>query len=329
MLYPLKFKPRVKERIWGGSAILKKKGKAVSRLPKDRLYGESWDLSSVKGDISVVANGMLKGNNLQELIEVYMGDLVGEENFERYGLEFPLLVKYLDCNDRLSVQVHPNDALAEERHNSFGKTEAWYVVDCKPGAAIYLGFKNLELTREEYIAAVAESRLEELLNRVEVHPGDVFFIPAGTVHALGAGIEVVEVQQTSDVTYRIYDWDRVDSEGKSRELHTALAVDAIDFEADADLLHKRYMLNSGGEATVIRSPYFTMKLHDVAQSKALDRSMLDTFIIYICLNGSLRIIADGQEESFAEGELVLVPAQVCDVELHGDGRLMEVYVANE
>lgn len=327
MLYPLKFKPRVKERIWGGQAILKKKGKSVARLSKDKLYGESWDLSSVKGDVSVVANGFLKGNNLEEIIEVYMGELVGEENFEKYGLEFPLLVKYLDCNDKLSVQVHPNDELAEERHNSFGKTEAWYVVDCKPGAAIYLGFKNLELTREEYIAAVAESRLEELLNRVEVKPGDVFFIPAGTVHALGAGIEVVEVQQTSDVTYRIYDWDRVDASGKGRELHTALAVDAIDFEADAELLHRKYELTKGGAATVIESSYFTMTLHDVDGEKLLDRASLDSFIIYIALNGSAQVIADGVEESLEEGEVMLIPAEVSEIEINGNAKLMEVYIS--
>ncbi len=326
MLYPIKFKPRIKERIWGGQAILKKKGSAVSRLAKDKLYGESWDLSSVKGDVSVVANGMLKGNNLNEIIEVYMGELVGEENFERYGLEFPLLVKYLDCNDKLSVQVHPDDALAEERHNSYGKTEAWYVVDCKPGAAIYLGFKDLNITREEYIAAVSESRLEPLLNKVEVHPGDVFFIPAGTVHALGAGIEVVEVQQTSDVTYRIYDWDRVDASGKGRELHTALAVDAIDFEADAELLHRKYDLQKGGEAKVIESPYFTMVMHDVADDKELNRSMLDSFIIYIAIKGSMELVADGVKESFAEGEVVLVPAEMNEVHIEGAGTVMEVYI---
>lgn len=326
MLYPIKFKPRVKERIWGGRAILERKGKAVSRLAKDKLYGESWDLSSVKGDISVVANGMLKGNNLEEIIEVYMGELVGEQNFERYGLEFPLLIKYLDCNDRLSVQVHPNDELAEERHQSFGKTEAWYIAECKEGAAIYLGFKDLDITREEYIAAVAESRLESMLNRVEVKKGDVFFIPAGTVHALGAGIEVVEVQQTSDVTYRIYDWDRVDSEGKGRELHTALAIDAIDFEADAELLHKKYDVAKGGEAKVIESLYFTMTIHDVDGSKELDRSMLDSFVVYICLEGSVRISADGAEESLDAGELVLVPAECSEVAFVGEARLMEVYI---
>lgn len=326
MLYPLKFKPRIKERIWGGQAILKKKGKAASRLAKDKLYGESWDLSSVKGDVSVVANGFLKGNSLEEVIEVYMGELMGEENFERYGIGFPLLVKYLDCNDKLSVQVHPDDALAMERHDSFGKTEAWYVVDCKPGAAIYLGFKDLNITREEYIAAVAESRLADLLNRVEVKPGDVFFIPAGTVHALGAGIEVVEVQQTSDVTYRIYDWDRVDASGKSRELHTALAVDAIDFEADAELLHRKYDLAKGGEAKVIESPYFTMTLHDVAGEKSLERSELDSFIIYIALKGDATIVADGNEETLAEGEVILVPAETYDVTIKGNAQIMEVYV---
>lgn len=327
MLYPLKFKPRIKERIWGGQAILAKKGKAAGRLSKDKLYGESWDLSSVKGDVSVVANGFLKGNNLEEVIEVYMGELVGEENFERYGLEFPLLIKYLDCNDKLSVQVHPDDALAEERHNSFGKTEAWYVVDCKPGAAIYLGFKDLNLTREEYIAAVSESRLEELLNKVEVKPGDTFFIPAGTVHALGAGLEVVEVQQTSDITYRIYDWDRVDAEGKSRELHTALAVDAIDFEADAELLHRKYDLQRGGEAKVIESNYFTMVLHDVAGAKTFDHSALDSFVVYIALNGSVRLIADGNAETLEEGEVILIPAETSEILVEGDAKLMEVYIA--
>ncbi|MBQ5924886.1 MAG: class I mannose-6-phosphate isomerase [Alistipes sp.] len=327
MLYPLKFKPRVKERIWGGQAIVAKKGKAAGRLAKDKLYGESWDLSSVKGDVSVVTNGFLKGNNLEEIIEVYMGELVGEENFERYGLEFPLLIKYLDCNDRLSVQVHPDDLLAEERHNSYGKTEAWYVVDCKEDAAIYLGFKDLNLTREEYIAAVSESRLEELLNRVPVKPGDVFFIPAGTVHALGAGLEVVEVQQTSDITYRIYDWDRVDAEGKSRELHTALAVDAIDFEADAELLHRKYELQKGGEAKVIESNYFTMELHDVAGSKCFDHAALDSFVVYIALNGSVRIVADGVGETLEEGEVILIPAEVSEVVAEGNAKLMEVYIA--
>ena len=326
-MYPIKFKPQLKENIWGGQRLLEiKKGLYSRSVDKSKVYGESWDISGVKGSISKVANGFLKGNNLQEIIEVYMGELVGEKHFERFGLEFPLLIKYLDCNDKLSVQVHPDDALAEERHQSYGKTEAWYVADCKEGAAIYLGFKDLTITREEYIAAVAESRLADLLNRVEVKKGDVFFIPAGTVHALGAGIQVVEVQQTSDVTYRIYDWDRVDASGKGRELHTALAVDAIDFEADADLLHQPYNLASGGEAKVIDSKFFTMTMHDVAGRMEFDRSALDSFIVYIALEGSVRITADGAEESLAEGELVLIPAECCDIAFEGNAKLMEVYI---
>ena len=184
----------------------------------------------------------------------------------------------------------------------------------------------MNITREEYIAAVAESRLESLLNRVEIKPGDVFFIPAGTVHALGAGIEVVEVQQTSDITYRIYDWDRVDASGKGRELHTALAVDAIDFEADADLLHKKYDLKAGDSATVIESNYFTMTLHAVDGEATFDRSMIDSFIIYIAINGSMQIIADGNSETLDEGEVVLIPAEVGDITINGSGKLMEVYI---
>ena len=174
---------------------------------------------------------------------------------------------------------------------------------------------------------MSESRLEQLLNCVEVKKGDVFFIPAGTVHALGAGIEVVEVQQTSDVTYRIYDGDRVDASGKGRELHTALAVDAIDFESDAELLHKQYTLAKGGESRVIECPYFTMTLHDVDAVKYLDRSMLDSFIVYICLEGNATISIDGGKEELAAGELVLIPAEACEVAIEGNAQLMEVYIS--
>ena len=191
MLYPVKFVPRLKERLWGGKELLAtaKAGKAANIDPQ-KAYGESWELSAVAGDVSVVANGFLKRNNLEEIIEVYMGNLVGDKVYDRYGLTFPLLVKSLDCHDVLSVQVHPDDELAAERHDSYGTTEMWYVVDCEKGAALYVGFKDTTITREQYIAAVNEDRLPEILNRVEVKAGDVFFIPAGTVHALGKGIEV-------------------------------------------------------------------------------------------------------------------------------------------
>lgn len=323
MLYPIKFKPRIKERIWGGHAIAAKKGKAAGRIAADKLYGESWDISSVAGDVSVVSNGFLKGNNLEEIIEVYMGDLVGDKVFERFGLEFPLLIKYLDCNDVLSVQVHPDDELAAERHNSYGKTEMWYVVDCKPGAALYVGFKDRNITREEYIDAVAKSTLPELLNRVEVKPGDVFFIPAGVVHALGAGIEVVEIQQTSDVTYRIYDWDRVDASGRSRELHTALAVDAIDFSIDANQLHKRYEPVSNGRVQVVACDYFKTAVIDIADRLEIDRSEEDSFAVYMCISGEAEISIAGGSEPLTAGDVVLIPAEAEEVVVTGRGRLIE------
>lgn len=328
MLYPIKFRPRVKERIWGGHAIAARAGRSAARNAAGKLYGESWDLSSVKGDLSVVSNGFLKGNNLEEIIEVYMGDLVGEKNFEKYGLEFPLLIKYLDCNDVLSVQVHPDDALAAERHGSYGKTEMWYVADCKPGAALYIGFKNRDITREEYIEAVAGSTVPELLNRVEVKAGDVFFIPAGTVHALGAGIEVVEIQQTSDVTYRIYDWDRVDASGHARELHTALAVDAIDFSADARSLHKAYDPKPNVPARVVECDCFTASVIDVDGRAEFDRSAADSFVVYICISGEVEVSIAGGEERLKAGELVLIPAEADAVTVSGRGRLLETYVAS-
>ncbi|MBE6211333.1 MAG: mannose-6-phosphate isomerase [Rikenellaceae bacterium] len=325
MLYPLKFKPRLKERIWGGSILAEKKGKAAGRIDRSKKYGESWDLSCVKGDISSVASGMLKGNNLEELIEVYMGDLVGEKVFEKYGLEFPLLIKTLDCNDVLSVQVHPDDELAAERHNSLGKTEMWYVTSCEEGAAIYIGF-NREITREEYLDAVSSGHLVDLLNRVEVKAGDAFFIPAGLVHALGKGVQVVEIQQTSDVTYRIYDWDRVDDEGKSRELHTALAVDAIDFAMRTEDSICRYVPKLNESVEIAKCKYFTTNILQVEGEIAKDYASLDSFVILMCIGGEAEIDADGNVEKMADGDVVLLPAEFNEVVIKGSAKLLEVSI---
>ena len=224
MLYPLKFKPILKEKIWGGRRLGEKLGK---RLPAGRAVGESWELSGLDGNRSVVRNGPLKGNDLEELIEVYMGELVGDRVYERFGLQFPLLIKYLDVQQPLSVQVHPNDDLAAERHGSYGKTEMWYVVDCGPDAALRVGFDG-PVTREQYAEHVERGTLPELMAKARVHPGDTFFIPAGTVHTIEGSVLIAEIQQASDITYRIYDWDRVGPDGRKRELQTDLAADAID-----------------------------------------------------------------------------------------------------
>jgi len=327
MLYPVKFVPRLKERLWGGKELLAKaKAGKVSNIDPQKSYGESWELSAVAGDVSVVANGFLKRNNLEEIIEVYMGNLVGDTVYDRYGLTFPLLIKSLDCHDVLSVQVHPDDGLAAERHNSYGKTEMWYVVDCEPGAALYVGFRDTTITREQYIAAVNEDRLPEILNRVEVKAGDVFFIPAGTVHALGKGIEVLEIQQTSDITYRIYDWNRTDAEGRSRELHTALAVDAIDFSRDGEACHIEYAPKTNESVGVVDCPYFTTNLISLDGTCEKEYMSLDSFVLYICARGEASVRMGDATEHIGPLDLVMIPAEADSVELSGKADLLEVYI---
>ena len=204
-MYPIKFKPILKQHIWGGDALLEmKKGQRI-RVDKSKVYGESWDVSGIDGNISVISNGFFKGNNLQEAIEVYRGEIVGESVFERFGLSFPLLLKTLHCKDKTSVQVHPDDDLAAERHNSCGKTEMWYIVSAEPDATLYIGFKDSKITREQYIDAVAQGTVAEIIEPVSVKAGDAFLIPSGTVHSISGGVTLIEIQQPVDLTYRIFD----------------------------------------------------------------------------------------------------------------------------
>lgn len=321
MLYPLKFKPRFKERIWGGNTLADRMGK---KLPEGKKIGESWELSGVEGDISVVSNGKLKGNNLEELIEVYMGELVGDKVFSQFGIEFPLLIKLIDARDVLSIQVHPDDELARERHNSYGKTEMWYVIDNEPGSFLYVGFKE-KVSRGQYLDAVAEGTLPELLARWEVKPGDAYFIPAGTIHAIGKGLLIAEIQQTSDVTYRVDDWGRLDDNGKPRELHTELAVDAIDFGQPHDLnVTATPIVNE--PVNIADSAYFTTNEIELEGTLERDYASLDSFVIYMCLGGSLKVGYSGGEETLGKGETMLIPAELDSVTLSGNGNLLEVYI---
>ena len=327
MLYPIRFTPLLKERIWGGKTLLAnaKQGKA-KKIDATQPYGESWELSAVKGDESVVANGFLKRNNIEEIIEVYMGNLIGDKVYEKYGLTFPLLIKSLDCHDVLSVQVHPDDELAAERHNSYGKTEMWYIVDAEPGAFIYIGFNRKDITREEYIAAINEGRLPELLNKVEVKPGDTFFIPAGTIHALGKGVVVLEIQQTSDVTYRVYDWDRVDDNGNPRELHTALAVDAIDFASDKDKCIMRYEAKKNASTQMVKCDYFTTNIIELEGEAERELESIDSFVLYICAEGEADVCMGDNKEHLEPFDLVMIPAEADSVKLCGNAKLLEVYI---
>ncbi len=323
MLYPIQFKPRFSKRIWGGDTLVKMR--PAAKYKGDEPVGESWEISGFEGEVSVIANGFLKGNDLLEAVEVYMGELVGDKVFARFGEEFPLLVKYIDAQDVLSVQVHPSDDLAKVRHNAYGKTEMWYILDSEPGAHLLIGFKE-GVTREIYEAVVAEGgeRLGELLNVVPVKPGDAYFIPAGTVHAIGKGILLTEIQQTSDMTYRVFDWNRTDKEGRPRELHTALATDAIDFSAP--VRNVTQSPPAGEAALMVECPYFTANVVDVAGRCERELASRDSFTIYICTHGPLTLTTPGGSLSLPQDGIVLIPADQDNIVFEGNGRLIETYV---
>lgn len=322
MLYPLKFSPILKDKIWGGTKL-----KALFNKPatSDHL-GESWELSGYEGDESVVTNGFLAGNNLAELLEVYMGDLVGDRVFERYGHTFPLLFKLIDANDNLSIQVHPNDETARARHDSLGKTEMWYVVDADPGAELIIGFAH-DSSKEEYSQAVERGEVERLLQHVPVQRGDVFFIPAGLVHAIGRGVVVAEIQESSDITYRIYDYKRKDADGHERELHVAQALDVINFAASRQP-KTPYEPKLNEPVTLVSCDYFTTNTLHFDREVVRDYAPIDSFVAYMCLEGAFDIVCEGEKTPVQRGETVLVPAAINEVKLvpSQPSTLLEVYV---
>lgn len=324
VLYPLKFETILKDKIWGGQKIERLLGKDGGELPN---IGESWELSGVEGDESTVANGFLEGNSLNELVEVYMGELVGESVYERFGNEFPLLIKFIDAADDLSIQVHPDDKLAKERHNSYGKTEMWYVMQADPGAKLIAGF-NGEVDKSTYLKHLEANTIQQIMGYHEVAPGDVFFMPAGRVHAIGAGILLAEIQQTSDVTYRIYDFDRRDDQGNPRELHTELAMDAIDFKK-IERAKTDYKVVPNTASNVVASPFFTTNI--VVLDKPLERDYypVDSFVVYICVEGAFEIGWGTDKTELVEcGQTVLVPAEINEVMLtpRPSAKLLEVYI---
>ena len=328
-LYPLKFEPVFKEKIWGGKRLKEVLGKDVGTLDK---VGESWELSAYDGSVSVVSNGFLAGNDLLELVEIYMGDLIGDKVYAQFGINFPLLIKFIDANDYLSVQVHPDDEMALERHNSFGKTEMWYIMDAEVDAELIIGF-NQKLDKEKYLQVFNSGKLGEVLHREKVNKGDVFFMPAGRVHATGPGILFAEIQQTSDLTYRIYDWDRVDADGNSREMHTELAVDAIDFEQPEQLKTKyRQEINQRNEVQSCK--YFTTNLLKLNQKIVLNYVWLDSFVVFMGIDGDLDIHFSPNQAPvrLSKGETVLVPALIDEITLQPltpEATVLEVYIPME
>jgi mannose-6-phosphate isomerase len=320
-LYPLKFKPILKDKIWGGPKLRDVLGKQAS----DKA-GESWEISGVEGDISVAENGFLAGNSLQELAEIYMGDLLGDGIYERFGVEFPILIKFIDASDVLSVQVHPDDVMAKERHKTYGKTEMWYIVESDKGQLI-AGF-NRKLDQEQYLQHKNGGSLKEILNYEAVAPGDIYFMPAGRVHAIGAGVLLAEIQQTSDVTYRIYDWDRSDEQGKSRELHTDLALEAIDFSFHTQY-KTPYTALQNSTVSAVDSPFFTTSVIQLDQPVEKDLNLIDSFVIYMCMGGAVGIAyGKGEVEVIKKGETILIPAELKNLALIPTeaSTLLEVYI---
>jgi mannose-6-phosphate isomerase len=322
-LYPLKFLPLYKNVIWGGNK-LKGYGFDYEPLPN---CGELWALSSVEGRESVIANGFLAENTINEAIEIYMGDLVGDKVFARFGTDFPLLFKVIDAAKDLSIQVHPDDALAQRRGMPCGKTEMWYVMEADPGARLISGFRR-DTDPEEYGAALAAGHLEDLLYSEEPAAGDVYFIPAGRVHALGKGLMVAEIQQTSDCTYRLYDYNRRDADGNLRQLHTQEAMDAIDFSGIQGHACTRYQARMNQTTTLASCPYFTTNLLPLDAPIRKNLEDFDSFVVYMCVDGIAAVKSMDTIVPLHTGECVLVPAVADSVELFSEGKakLLEVYI---
>ncbi len=322
-LYPLKFSPIYKDKIWGGHKIKDSLGLDFGNLPN---CGEAWMISGYDNQQTEVANGFLAGNELNEIVEIYMGDLVGDEVYDKFGDEFPLLIKFLNANDWLSIQVHPDDELAAKKKIGTGKTEMWYVLEADRGAELITGF-NQEMTREKYLHYFDQKKLKEILNFEPVNKGDAFYIPPGRVHSLGPGILLAEIQQTSDATFRIYDWDRVDATGLLRELHTGLALEAIDFKH-----YKKYKteykdaVNKTTE--IVKSPFFVTNSITLTQAIKKDYEELDSFVILMAIEGNSVLKWDDNELLLKKGEVVLVPNIINIIELFpkGKSKLLEIYI---
>lgn len=318
-LYPLKFKPIFKEKLWGGQKIKTILGKDFGDLSN---CGESWELSGVRGNVSEVANGKLKGNSLADILQRKKEELVGKSVYDRYGNEFPLLVKFIDANDNLSIQVHPDDELARKRHNGFGKTEMWYIIQADKESTLIDGFTN-DSSKEEYVNHLNSGKLLEILHHEMVSAGDVFYLPAGRIHTIGKGLLLTEIQQTSDLTYRIYDFDRVDKNGNKRELHTEMALEAIDY-SKPEQVKSPYQNTPNQTNNIVTSPYFTTNKLIATKAIDLDRSSLDCFKIYIGVDGAGKIAG----ETIGFGEVLLIPACMKKYPVEPDGHLelLETYI---
>lgn len=318
-LYPLQFQPLFKYRMWGG----KKLKTELNKDYREESIGESWEISDVKNDATLVKNGELAGKSIQDLINEFGSAFLGEKVLKQFGSEFPLLIKFIDAKTPLSIQVHPSDELARARHQSFGKNEMWYVMQADEGAELIAGFKK-QISNEEYISILEKGEILEVLHSQKVVAGDVFNIPTGRVHAIGAGVLLAEIQQTSDITYRIYDYDRVDAKtGQKRELHTQQAVDAIDFTV-ASKYTTDYELTNNVSNELVHTPYFKTNILDLNGKITVNHSEKDSFVIYMCVSGKATLRYNDKLYNLNNGETILLPSSLKGFSLSGDAKLLEV-----
>jgi mannose-6-phosphate isomerase len=318
-LYPLKFVPELKEKIWGGnklSSILNKKAKGN--------IGESWEISAVDGTISTVANGALKGQEITQLIRDYKMDLVGSRVYGNYGDQFPLLFKFIDAQQDLSVQLHPNDVLAQQRHNAFGKTEMWYILHAEKEARLILGF-NKELDKTSYAKILEDKKITSVLHSEAVEEGQSYFIEPGLVHAIGAGVLLAEIQQTSDITYRIYDWDRPNIDGKLRQLHTNEALDAIQFGTKKSKIHYKNQVDQ--RVLLVSCPYFVTHKLQLSQQISVENFQNESCKVYMCMEGNAEFLSEQTSTIIQKGETILIPASCNTYQIKTENAtFLEVYI---
>jgi mannose-6-phosphate isomerase len=318
--YPIKFTPILKEKIWGGEKL----SEILNKKSDSKNVGESWEISGVQDNISIVSNGLYKGKSLNTLIKNHKSEFLGKENIAAFGENFPLLIKFLDAKTNLSVQVHPDDEMASANHNSFGKTEMWYIMDSDEDAEIVLGLKNNDIDKS-VLADINTSNVDAIFNTEKVKQGDSYFIPAGKIHAIGAGVLAAEIQQTSDITYRVYDWDRKNDKGEQRELHTDLAQKATKIFASNG--KSEYQLEQDKTSNLVDCDFFTTNIFEVKGPQKRDHKRLDSFIIYMCVEGKFEITVNNHTEFISKGETVLVPANSKDVIFNSLGaKILEVYI---
>ncbi|WP_298494261.1 type I phosphomannose isomerase catalytic subunit [uncultured Algibacter sp.] len=321
-LYPLKFNPVYSYRIWGGNKLKT----ILNKQYEENSIGESWEISDVKDNETEVSEGRLKGKTLKDLIREFKGDFVGKSVYESFGEDFPLLIKFIDAKTPLSIQVHPSNELAKKRHNSFGKNEMWYVMQAEKDAELIVGF-NQDVEKKSYQEHLNSSTLSDILNIEKVTNGDTFYIPTGRVHAIGAGVLLAEIQQTSNITYRIYDYDRVDAKtGEKRELHTEMALDAIDYNFYPDY-KTQYTIIDNISNKLVHSPYFKTNIISVSKKITKDYSKVDSFVIYMCVEGNLEVACGNKMYSLKMGETLLIPAIIKQLDILGtNAKLLEVYL---